>query len=260
MSAVKPKYHGAVLIAAALFACALALCLPLPALAAEGDSPDHVLTYTTGSLTWDDQTEVRPDGTARMGLFSETHQNVASSNGERVLAPGTASASTTRLENESTGSIRYIAVMYRIKDEPALPVEPELSGSGFEETDDYPLPGGIEEGQVVRAVTGTVEAGGVQDFGIAWSWSYFEDGNRDVVDTRLGDTAAYLDADEVTAGLYIVVEDDSSGTTESYIYPSLPNTGDDAAVTVGALLATAVLSFAIASVANRWKVRKCEGL
>lgn len=260
MSAMRTAYRAIAAIAAALLACAAAFFQPASALAAEGDVPDHVLTYTAGNLAWDERTEVRADGTARMGLFGETHQNVASSNGERVFAPGTGMTNETRLENESGGQIRYIAVMYRIKDEPSLPVEPELSGSGFEDASDYPLPDGVQEGQVVRAVAGTVEAGGVQDFGIEWSWEYFEDEGRDAADTDLGNTAAYFEADDVTAGLYIVVEDDSSGTTASYIYPSLPKTGDDVAATAGALLATAAASFLIAVAARRRKAGKCGGL
>lgn len=260
MGAMRMTYRVIAAIAAALLACATTLFQPAISLAAGGDVPDHVLTYTTGNLTWDERTEVRADGTAHMNLFSETHQNVASSNGERVFAPGTEMSNVTRLENGSDSQIRYVAVMYRIKDEQTLPVEPELSGSGFEDTSDFPLPDGVREDHVVRAVTGVLEAGDAQDFSIAWLWNYYEGGDRDAADTDLGNTAANFEADDVTAGLYIVVEDNSSGTSTSYVYPSLPKTGDDVAVTAGALLVTAALSFLITMAARRWKVGKCERL
>lgn len=261
MSVMKTIFRGAVVITAALLVCAMALFSPTVAVAAEdSSSPDHVLTYTTGELVWDEQTEVRADGTARMDLFSETHHNVASSNGERVFAPGTEMSNITRLKNESDSAIHYVVVMYRIKNEPNLPIEPELLGSGFEDTTDYPLPDGVREDHVVRAVTGAVEPGDVQDFSIAWLWNYYDSYERDAMDTDLGNTAAYFEADDVTAGLYIVVEDDSNGTTTSYIYPSLPKTGDDIALTVGALLATAMLSLLLMGVAKGWKARKCKEL
>lgn len=260
MSALRMTSRGVALLAAALLMCSAALGSPVPALAAEGDGPDHVLTYTAGSLTWDGQTEVLADGTAHMSLFSETHQNVASSNGERVFAPGTEASNVTRLENQSNGPIRYVAVMYRIKDEPSLPIEPELSGSGFKETDDYPLPDGVQESQVVRAVTGTVGARDAQDFDIAWSWDYYKDEGRDAVDTRLGDAAASLDADEVTAGLYIVVEDASNGADGSYISPSLPKAGDSSTMTVAALVGGVGLTLLAVALLGGREVRRCEGL
>ena len=260
MSATRASYRRAVLLAAVSLVCAVALLLPAPVLAAEGDGPDHVLTYTTGNLTWDEQTEVRADGTAHMSLFSEAHQNVASSNGERVFAPGTEASNVTRLENRSDNPIRYIAVMYRAKDEPSLPIEPELSGSGCEETEDYPLPDGVQESQVVRAVTGTVEAGDVQDLGISWAWQYHESDSRDATDTMLGDRAAYFEADDAEVGLYFVVVDDSVAEKGAYVYPSLPQTGEGAVAVVAALLTMSGFLLVIVALAGGRRARKCEGL
>ena len=96
--------------------------------------------------------------------------------------------------------------MYCVKEEADLPVEPVLLDSAaFTDTDTYPLPDGVTEDQVVRAVTGTVAGGQLQDFDISWSWSYYENDQRDQVDTALGNRAAWQEADRVTAGLYIVV-------------------------------------------------------
>ena len=175
--------------------------------AGRSESPGHVLTYTTGALTWDSATGVDPDtGAAELSLFSETDQNVQSDNGEKVVAPGTERTNIVRLKNNVSRTITYVAVMYRVKEEADLPVEPVLLDSAaFTDTDTYPLPDGVTEDQVVRAVTGTVAGGQLQDFDISWSWSYYENDQRDQVDTALGNRAAWQEADRVTAGLYIVV-------------------------------------------------------
>ena len=62
---------------------------------------------------------------------------------------------------------------------------------------------------MVRAVTGTVAGDQIQDFDLSWYWTFYENDARDTVDTALGDKAAFFTADEVTAGLYIVVEEDN---------------------------------------------------
>ena len=102
--------------------------------------------------------------------------------------------------------------MYRVKEEETLPVEPILADNeAFTDvgTASCPLPDGVERNQVVRAVTGTVAGDQIQDFDLSWYWTFYENDARDTVDTALGDKAAFFTADEVTAGLYIVVEEDN---------------------------------------------------
>lgn len=203
-----------------LLACLCALVVA-PARALASTAPEHVLTYVTGSLTWDNATGIETDGTARLSLFDAVYPNVESQDGDRVLAPGTEGEGTVRLKNDSGEAIRFVAVAYRLKDEATLPVEPSLEGEGLSDAQSYPLPDGISESQVIRAVTGTVAAGGEQDLVLAWSWGYYESDERDVLDTALGDRAAYLEADDVTAGILIVVEGDYD--------PSDPTDPDDPA-------------------------------
>ncbi len=198
------------LLLAAVFPCTVEATYAGPS-----DSPDHILTYTTGALTWDSATGIDPNGSARLELFSQSYQNVQSQNEEKVVAPGTENRSVVRLKNDVSHPIQYVAVMYRIQEEPDLPVAPVLAGAGFAETEDYPLPDGITEDQVVRAVTGTVPGGQLQDFELLWSWNYYESDQRDQVDTALGNRAAWFTPDEVTAGLYVVVvEDDGPPPTD----------------------------------------------
>lgn len=193
--------------------------------AGRSETPNHLLTYTTGALTWDSATGIGADGVAMLDLFDSNYQNVQAHNGDNLVAPGTQRTSIVRLKNDGDHTIRYTALLYRIKEEDTLPVAPQLTGTGFVETDSYPLPDGVTGQQVVRAVTGTLDAGTLQDFDITWAWAYHEDDARDVQDTALGDRAAFAKADEVTAGLYIVVENEGGGS-EPYILAQIPQTGD----------------------------------
>lgn len=195
--------------------------------AGRSESPDHVLTYTTNKLTWGSDTDVEAQtGVAELSLFNSTYQNVEADNGDRVVAPGTEGKNIVRLKNDSGNTITYIAVMYRMKEEPTLPVEPVLANNAsFTDTQTYPLPAGVTKDQVVRAVTGTVDATQLQDFDITWLWEYYEDDERDVMDTKLGNRAALEIPDEVMAGLYIVVEEESG--SDPGPGPSDPNDPDD---------------------------------
>lgn len=197
--------------AAARRAAALLAALTLlaaPAIAAGAAEPAHVLSYTTGRLTWDSATGIDENGAAVLSLFADAYQNVLSENGERVVAPGTDGSCTVRLENRMGYAISYIAVAYRIKEAETLPVEPEFSCEGAEDTGSYPLPEGVEDAQVIRAVRGELSGGQSADFRLDWLWEYYESDARDVLDTALGDKAAFDTPDDVTAGIYIVVEEE----------------------------------------------------
>lgn len=188
--------------AAALLA-ALTL-LAAPAIAAGAAEPAHVLSYTTGRLTWDSATGIDENGAAVLSLFADAYQNVLSENGERVVAPGTDGSCTVRLENRMGYAISYIAVAYRIKEAETLPVEPEFSCEGAEDTGSYPLPEGVEDAQVIRAVRGELSGGQSADFRRDWLWEYYESDAPD----GPGDT------------------DDTDG---GYIRPEVPKTGDESA-------------------------------
>lgn len=195
------------------------------------ESPGHILTYTPGKLTWDSATGIDKNGVAVIDLFDADYSGVSSENGSNVVAPGTDGNNIVRLKNSVSGSVSYTAVLYRIRTDDDLPVEVALSGSGLKDTTtSVPLPKGVRAEQVLRSVSGTVKGGAIQDFDISWLWQ-FED-ERDPEDTALGNRDP---ADDVTVGLYIVVEDNNSYVT--------PKTGDEsnigmyaALMGVGALL------------------------
>lgn len=191
----------------------------------KSESPDHVLTYTENQLTWDGATDVSSDGVAELSLFSSSYQNVLAENGEKVVAPGTDGSNIVRLSNRAKGPVDYTALLYAMKSSDKLPVTASLSSDGGTDVTEYLLPDGISEDNVIRAVTGTVGKDQIQDFDINWLWQYYEDAEQDVIDTALGNKAALSEADDVTVGLYITVEDNNS-----YFTPDVPQTGNPTAV------------------------------
>lgn len=273
----------AVLLLLAMLDAAVAALAVGPTYAARAEATAQRLTYTPGALTWDTATDVGPDGAALLDWFDASYQNVQAQNGDNLVAPGTETTRLVQLQNDASTPIRYVALLYCRKAEQTLPVAPRLTGTGFADTGTYPLPDGITDAQVVRAVTGTVAAGAVQDFTVTWGWHYYENDARDALDTALGNRAAFVRADEVTAGLYIVVEQESPADTPSgnassgntapagttpgdtapsvgstatadaaYITPQLPRTGDDSPL---ALYGT-LLAFSAVSLLLLWALRR----
>lgn len=55
--------------------------------ASSGTRPEHILTYTTGRLTWDSATETDGQGAARLELFRRSYDNVNAADGKNVIAP-----------------------------------------------------------------------------------------------------------------------------------------------------------------------------
>lgn len=221
--------------------------------AGRSEAPNHILTYTPGSLKWDNTTGVDKNGTAILSLFHSQYGNtVNADNGDKVIAPGTDGFNIVRLKNNAEKSVNYTAVLYKIKDNPELPVEAELNGNGFTDTDTYTLPDKVKDSNVIRSVSGKVGSGEIQDFDINWLWEYYEDDAQDIIDTLLGDKAAYEEANDVTVGLYIVVEDNNE-----YINPEPPQTGD-AGVGMYIVLMIISGSMLILLTVTRRKEKKCE--
>lgn len=190
------------------------------------ESPDHVLTYAPGELVWGSSTGINADGAAELSLFSAKYDNVYADNGENVVAPGTNGVNIIRLKNSAGGKIKYTATVYRITSSEALPVTVSLDGRGFTDTSHAVLPEGIDHSSIIRSVTGTVGSGEIQDFDISWLWRFTEGDTQDTADTGLGNTAAAGAPDNVTVGIYIVVDDDNDYSEP--ITPTVPKTGDNA--------------------------------
>lgn len=188
--------------------------------AGRSESPDKVLTYTEGKFKADNDTEIVNNGVVKISLFQSIYENVKSGNGDNILAPGTEGDNIIRLDNTTNRDIKYTAVLYSISSSEDLGISPEMSGTNFEDTDKYVLPSNVSYDNVIRAVKGKVDARRIQDFDINWSWAFEGDESQDIIDTSLGNKAM---RDDISVGLYIVVED------EGEKYTPVP-TGDDTVI------------------------------
>lgn len=45
--------------------------------------PEHIITYTPGKLSWDENTETDSSGAARLFLFDSAYENASADNGEK---------------------------------------------------------------------------------------------------------------------------------------------------------------------------------
>ncbi|MCM1284968.1 MAG: hypothetical protein NC213_03375 [Acetobacter sp.] len=182
------------------------------------ESPNHILTYTQGNLTWSNTDGVDENGAARLSLFDTVYQNARSDDGSKIIAPGSSSNNIIRLKNSVGKPVHYTAVLYSIKSVEELPVKAYLKGENLADTQNYFLPDGVKSDDIIRAVSGTVGGGMIQDFDIGWNWDYQNSDVQDTIDTYLGNQAVDENMD-ITIGMYIVVEDGNTYTS--------PNTGAD---------------------------------
>lgn len=183
------------------------------------EGPEHILTYTPGTLLWDEKTGIDEYGVARLSLFSAVYDGAESVDGDKIIAPGTEGFNILRLKNDSESTITFTAVLYRIRTDERVPVEVSLVGENLTDTDSYDLPHDVAESDILRAVNGRLPAEQIQDFDISWLWQYDVGTEQDTVDTLLGDKD---ELDNFTVGVYILVEDNGQVTP-----PGLPQTGDE---------------------------------
>lgn len=200
-------------------------------LADRSEKPNHNISYTTNKLEWEESMGINKRGAAELSVFSAQYQNVDSSNGDYLIAPGTEGKNIIRFNNKSSGAVKYIAVLYEIKSSESLPVEVSFETPNSSDTDIQALPEGVTKDQIIRTVTGEAKAGEIRDFDINWLWNFEVNDAQDKIDVDFGNKSANGNPDDVTVGFYIVVEDDNASSsiptdnTHDYIKPITPRTG-----------------------------------
>ncbi len=224
--------------------------------AGKSESPDHVLTYFKGKLTWDSGVNIRPDGTAEMEIFfPEYDDSIKSGNGDDVIAPGSGEDYFLRLRNAAGGPVTYYAVLYAIKSDPDIPLDAWLTGDAdLTPSDVYYLPEGVSDSDVISAFRGTVPGGRLQDFDVEWAWKFFESHEQDAADTALGNKTPL---DTMTLGLYLVIEDENT-YHETPVVPENPKTGDDSPVAMYLTLMAISFLVLVLLIADRIREYRCE--
>ena len=235
--------------------------------------PDHVLTFNMrGRLVWDSETVVDDNGVAQLNLFDSKYGDpvtVGSADGSKLVAPGTGKQTMIRLYNRFVKPIFFKVVLYQyqenipedinMRDKLQTRLLDAIDGRGFADDTKPVLPEGVTEDQVIRAVTGKISAQKYQDFDISWLWDFEAEG-KDGEDTLLGSLAAEGKDPNVTLGVYIVVQMDTSGSgggSGDVITPESPKTGDSG---IGVYLGlTAVCGGMLMLLLwEKRKARKCE--
>lgn len=214
--------------------------------AGRSESPNHILSYKYGKLTWDSANGVDENGVAKLNLFDSVYENVKSINGDKIIAPGTKGSDIVRLKNSGTTPVEYMAILYRVYADRELPLEVKLEGNDFTEVSQYVLPDGVTDDQIVSAVKGNVKGNEIIDFDISWSWGFGDDFNEDtdIEETLIADNET---EESVTVGLYIVVKDEKFNSfdvdEDGFIVPDVPITGDSSYI--GIYVALIIISLCI---------------
>jgi hypothetical protein len=214
---------------AAVSAAALAAALAGPLAAGAGASGAEVSYRGAGKVAWTGVAEVEGDGgSAGLPVFSPSYQNVESSDGSNVVAPGTSGELLVRVTNASGSAVGYSASAEVEVSDPDLPVEAASPA----------------------ALSGTLEPGGSVELSLPWSWGFSSGDAGDARDTALGDAAAGGDAATASVSVSVAFEEPDAAAGSA---SGVPRTGD--ASPDGAALAASGLALAAAGAALALRAR-----
>jgi hypothetical protein len=131
------------------------------------------------------------------------------------------------------------------------------------------LPSGVTVADVVSVTGGSIDALATQDISVSWKWDYEVDENGNITDTILGstgvDTSVSINPMDVQLGVIVLVEDTyiepeapigpadtgtaatttTSSTATGSGTGSLLQTGDVVAISIGVLVAVAVVALIV---------------
>lgn len=187
--------------------------------------PEHIITYSTGKLVWDINTEVDSSGTAKLLIFENNYGILDGTNGTPIILPGMDNKCSVHLNNSTERDVKYTAVLCERKSENLIYLKTRMNCDNSTDSNEYTLPENASDCKVTRAVTGTLGSKKVEDFNVECFWDYQGQSEETVegsIVTDLDTISASKEGESIFIGLYITVED--NGKTV------FPQTGDSFSV------------------------------
>ena len=169
--------------------------------ASDAHSSEHILTYNTNSLTWNDgATGIGEDGSYSINLFDSLP---VGDDGMKIIAPGAHSGGSLSLLNTTARPLEYTAAVYLLTDS-GVPITADFTNFTPENAvENYVLPSEVEGAEVLRAVSGALGAYESCEFIVEWEWAFFNSDEDDIRDTEIGN----LEFSELSIGVIVTVSD-----------------------------------------------------
>ena len=212
------------------------------------EGTEHTIVYKDSELKCDKDTKVDEEGTIILNLLEEGKEdnkynnspdtiqvddvkpfdktsNDAEIHPYNIIAPGGKKTSVITIKNTESFPLKFDARLFNGSTTQHLPINVSISSDKHintyvqEKGDIY---SNYEKGYI-NVIEGVVSPGEEQKVEITWQWDYSIDEYQDMLDTELGNTAAFEEPDEVVIGFRIVAEEHDG----NYIVPKGPQTGDN---------------------------------
>lgn len=169
--------------------------------ASDAHSSEHILSYNTNSLTWNDgATGIEEDGSYSIDLFDTLP---VGEDGMKIIAPGANDGGSFSLLNTTSRPLEYTASIYLVTDS-SVPIVADFPNFDPTNTvDNYVLPFEIEGAEVLRVVSGNLDSYESCEFIVEWEWAFSVGDEQDILDTAIGN----LEFSELSLGIMVTVTD-----------------------------------------------------
>ena len=184
-----------------IFVSALTFSIIGITFASEAHSSEHILSYDTNSLTWNDgATGIGEDGSYSIDLFNTLP---VGEDGMKIIAPGAKDGGSFSLINKTSRPLEYTAAIFIITDSgvPIIADFPSFDPSNTVE--DYALPQDLADAKVLRVVSGELGSYKSCEFIVEWEWAFTVGDEQDMIDTGIGN----LELSELSIGVMVTVSD-----------------------------------------------------
>lgn len=186
-----------------IFVSTVALSIIGITFANDAYTSEHILSYNTNSLTWNEgATDIEGNGAYNIGLFDKLASD--KDDGTKQMEPGDGGSGSFRLFNTTSRPLEYTASIYMVTnvDVPIVADFPNFDPAN-NAIDNYALPFDIEGAQVLRVVSGKLEGYENCEFVAEWEWPFTVSPEQDIIDTEI----ANREDTYVSIGVMVTVTD-----------------------------------------------------